>query len=56
MTTDDFLYIVRVNEAQEEDHKAICASDMKMLSVAYVSGLLLGVCFIMAAVMLAKPV
>jgi hypothetical protein len=36
MNTDDFLYIVHVNEAQEGDHTAICAGDMKMLLVAYV--------------------
>ena len=56
MTTDDFLYIFHVKEAQEGDHMAICAGDVKVLSVAYVSGLLPGVCFIMAAVMLARPV
>ena len=56
MTTDDFLYIVRVNEAQEVDLTAICAGDVKMLSVEYISGLLPGVCVIMASVMLARPV
>jgi hypothetical protein len=40
MTTDDFLCIVHVNEAQEGDRMAICAGDVKMLSVTYVSGLL----------------
>ena len=56
MTTDNLLYIVYVNEAQEGDRTTICASDMKMLLVANVSGLLPGVCFVMAAVMLARPV
>jgi len=50
------IIIVHVNEAQEGDRTAICAGDVKMLSVAYVSGLLPGICFIMAAVMLARPV
>lgn len=39
-TTDDFLYIVHVNEEQEGDCTAICAGDVKMLSVTYVRGLL----------------
>jgi hypothetical protein len=50
------MIIVHVNETQEGDHTAICAGDMKMLPVAYVSGLLPGICFIMAAVILARSV
>jgi len=37
-TTDDVLYIVHVNEAQEGVRTATCAGDVKMFSVAYVSG------------------
>ena len=37
-TTDDVQYIVHVNEAHEGDCTAICAGDVKMLWVAYVSG------------------
>jgi len=50
------MIIVHVNEAQEGDHTAIYAGDVKMLLITYVSGLLPGVCFVMAAVMLARPV
>jgi hypothetical protein len=37
-TTDDVPYIANTNEAQEGVRAAIRAGDMKMLSVAYVSG------------------
>jgi len=36
--TTDVMYIVDMNEAQELVHAAIRDADMKMLSVAYVSG------------------
>jgi len=35
---------------------AMCAGDMEMFSIAYVNGLLPGISFVMAAVMLARPV
>jgi len=37
-TTDDVLYIVYMNKAQEVVCTAMCAGDVKMSSVAYVSG------------------
>jgi hypothetical protein len=37
-TTDDVTYIVLVNEAQEGVLTAVCDSDVKMLSIAYVIG------------------
>jgi len=37
-TTDDVPYIVYMNEAQEVVRMAMCAGDVKMFSVAYVSG------------------
>jgi len=55
-TTDDVPYIVHMNEAQEGVRMAMCAGDVKMFSVAYVCGLLPGVCFVMGTVMLARPV
>jgi hypothetical protein len=39
-TTDYVLYIVHANEAQEGVRTAMCAGDIKMFLVAYVSGLI----------------
>ena len=37
-TTDDVPHIVYVNKTQEVVHTAMCAGDIKMFSVAHVSG------------------
>jgi hypothetical protein len=55
-TTNDVLYIVDVNKVQEGVCTAICDGDVKMLLVAYVSGFIARQLFVMAAVMLARPI
>ena len=50
--TDDVLYIVQMNEVQGTDCTTIHAADMKMLSVAYISGFISRRQLLRAAVML----
>jgi hypothetical protein len=54
--TDDVPYTVQMNETQETVCTTIHAGDMKVLSVAYVSGFIASHLLLMAAVKLAGPV